>query len=827
MIISRRRFLQLVTGSVAGLAYVKAGKGDVPSYQQILDQWADETEEWVPSICEQCPGGCGVLARTVDGRVVKIEGNPLHPINEGTLCMKGNTDLQLLYHPERLKGPLKRVGEKGAGQWEPIEWEEASQMVADGLNKLRAEGKSHTVGILGGQYRGLRHLLWERFAQAYGTPNYIRLNDTNTERLSLTHEMMQGITRPLGYDFFNARLVLSFGCEWIETWNSPVHQFRAYGHLREGAGGQRPKIFHVGSRYSMTAAKADQWIPVNPGKEAVLALGLAHIIIKEGLYDRGFVANHSFGFEDWVDESGVRHLGYKSFILKDYAPLFVSGATGVPLKTLFNLARELAKTKPVLILGEKETSFGMGDLYTRMAIHSLNALTGNIGESGGLSVQGGVPLAEFQPLPADSIAQRALSEPRIDGAGEGAFFLAQDALFNLPRNISKQNPYPLNLLFLYHSNPVYLAPDGDAFAQALTKVPLVVSFSSFMDESTRYADLVLPDQLALERWQDDIVTHLSGFSLFSLGRPAAAPLLNVRNGMEVLFDIAHRLNGGVSSAFPWDKYEDLLRESASGLYGAGRGYVVSSPHEEAFRKVLERQGYRIPEYRNYDDFWEGLLAVGAWWDPSDSYKGVRVLLNGSTRTFDFYSRSLKARIEKQARKIAKGTGISPEEAQISLTKMMNIKADGDRVYLPHDESEGQAESEGDEYPFYLNVYKLNSLTDGKGANQPWLQENMVIHVAANWGTWAEINPHTAGKYGIKDGDMIWLESERGRIKVRAKIYVGAMPQVINVPMGQGHTAYGRWADKRGANPSQILNDALDPFTGLPLAGQTKVRVTKA
>ncbi len=842
--------MQLVTASVAGLAYIKAGKGSEPTYQQILDQWTDETEEWVPSICEQCPGGCGVLARVVDGKVVKIEGNPMHPINRGTLCMKGYAGLQFLYHPERIKGPMKRAGEKGEGKWQPITWDEAIQMVAGELNKLRKEKKSHTVAVLGGEYRGYRHLLWQRFTQAYGTPNYIRLLDPGMEEPSLAHRLMQGVTKPLGYDLFNVSLILSFGCDWLETWGSPVHQFRAYGHLREGAKGQKPKMFYIDSRYSISASKSDQWISINPGKEATLALGLAHVIIREGLYDKDFVRKHCFGFEDWQDESGKRRGGYKSIVLKDYEPLKVARVTGVPPKVIFGLARELAKTKPAIVLGEKQTSYGKGDLYTRMAIHSLNALTGNIGNSGALTIQGGVPIKEPKPFPVESTSRKALSKPRIDGAGEGAFFLTKDSPFNMPLNISRQEPYPLNLLFLYHANPVYHAPDGEAFAKALVKVPMVVSFSSFMDESTRYADLILPDQHYLERWQDDTVTHLSGFGLFSLGRPAIKPVVSSRNAMEVLLDIARKLDGGIASAFPWNKYEELLRESASGLLDAGRGYIVSTPHEEAFRKVLERQGYRIPEYKTNDDFWEGLLAAGAWWDPSDSYRGARDLLAGPHKTFDFYSRNLKKRFEDEARRISEMTGVTISEAQENLIKIMKLKGKGDSLFIPHQEPEDGGSSE--KYPFYLNTYKLHSLTNGAGANQPWLQESMAIHLDEKWHNWAEINPQTAQQLGIHDGDLILLESPRGTIKLKAKLYEGALPQVVNVPLGEGHTDYGRWADdnaeypialrkgyavghinykhwiqERGPNPNQIVNETIDPFTGLALVNQTRVKIRKA
>jgi anaerobic selenocysteine-containing dehydrogenase len=449
MKLSRRRFLQLMGGTASGLATTGCGLELMPTSGAEPKKWTNLVEEWIPSICQQCPGGCGLIVRVVDNQAVKIQGNPLYPINKGRICMKGHAGLQALYDPDRLQGPMKR--KRGSQSWQPISWEEAIQLVVDRLRALRKQGKSHTLMILGGQYRGYRDRLWRRFAEAYGTPNYIRSRCFEAERAAKTHFLMQGLARPLGYDLRETNFLLSFGCNLLESWISPVYQLAAYGHLRQGRPDRRARIVQVDPRHSITALKADTWIPIKPGTDGALALGMAYVIIREALYDRKFVERYTFGFEDWIDESGSIRRGFKRLVSEEYNPLRVSDLTGVPVKTIFNVAREFAAQKPALALGERGPAFHSNDIYTRMAIHSLNALTGNIGKPGTLFVQGELPLTPWEPVKEDDLAEQGGAMPRIDGAGKGKYFLTSDVVERLPKRILIEKPYPVNAMFLFHT----------------------------------------------------------------------------------------------------------------------------------------------------------------------------------------------------------------------------------------------------------------------------------------------------------------------------------------------------------------------------------------
>lgn len=826
MLLDRRGFLKLLGGMAAGAAGLARGAGALSEVSSPEgDPWPDYEVELVPTICQVCPGGCGILVRVVDGRAVKIEGNPNHPVNRGRLCPKGHAGLEFLYHPERVPGPLRRSGKRGEGRWQPISWEEAIRTLAARLAELRKKGEPHKVALLGGQYRGSMDGLIQRFFRVYGSPNYIRNRCLEVEKVAKTHLLTQGIRLPLSYDLRECDFILSFGCNLLESWLSPVYQLSAYAHLRQGRPGRRGKLVQVETRLSVTAAKADRWIPIRPGTDCALALGLAHVIVSEGNFDKEFVREHTFGFEDWTDEAG-RHMGYKSLVLREYTLPKVSEITGVPIRDIIALARAFSEHERALALGERGPAFHPNDIYTRLAIHSLNALTGNLGKPGTVLIQGELPLTPWEEPELDEVARRGLSMPRIDGAGRGKYFLADHAVEALPRALLKGEPYGLEVLFFYFTNPLFSHPRGEELKRALARVPLVVSFSPFMDESALEADLVLPDSTYLERWQDDSVAHLSGFTAFSLGRPAVKPLHDTRSTGELLLELARAIGEPLAEAFEWESYPDLLYERAQGLYEAERGYVISEPADEAFRRILAGQGYRSEEFEDYDEFWEALRKRGAWWDPEDSYGGVKHLLKSESGRYEFYSQGLKRLLEAAAEEMALREKLSPQEALERILKEQKLAARGDKLFLPHYQP-SEKESGEDRPPLVLNTYKLMSQMGGRTALLPRLQESLGVHLRMRWGNWAELNPATARRLGIKDGDPVWVESSKSRIKVRARVYAGAMPGVVNIPFGLGHTALSEWARETGANPSSIIVPEDDTLRGLGVLTGTRVKVRKA
>jgi len=645
--------------------------------------------------------------------------------------------------------------------------------------------------VLGGRYRGLMRSLWNRFLNSFGSPNYIdnqfRWEDPPTEGLFLT----QGVRSLPVYDIENAQYILSFGSGILESPWSPVQMLRGYGHFRRGRPGIRGRLVQIEPRLSFTAIKADEWVPVQPGTEGILALGIAHMIIKEGLYHKEFVSEQTFGFERWTGPDGREYPGFKEYVLSEYEPNVVSKKTGVPIDQLIRLAREFSSTQPSLAIGNRDHPFH------QMAIAALNGLVGNIDVSGGILIPRSVPYQSLPPLKGDAIAHRGNSQKRID-EGRG---ISENHPYLFAKNTLVGKPYKPKVLFLYYTNPLFSNPDPNLFEKAFQEIPLIVSFSPYMDDSARFADLILPDHTPLERWQDDPVFLNNGFPVLGIRQPVVSPLYQTRATGDVLIALAKTLGGQIQKALPWSDFKEVMMYSLRGVFEAKRGDTFGLQFDEAWTRLLQRGGWSVPSYNNFEEFSKLLLEKGGWWDPVYDFRERDRIFQTPSKKFEFYSQGWK--------KARPSYGESKES-----------------TFLPHWE-EPKVSGGEKEFPFFLHVFRTMSLTGGRNANQPWLQSIAGQHLFERWRTWVEINPQTAKRMSISDGDWVWVESNQGKIKVIARLYKGTMPDVVNIPFGQGHSSGGRWSKDVGQNPYRLIGENLDPITGYPIHGTTRVKIYKA
>lgn len=789
--LTRRQFLKLAATAGACAAAMGGLQGLLNTQTAQASEGTlitSANEVIVPGACLLCPSGCGTLARVADGRVVKLEGNPMHPINLGALCPKGQAAPELLYNPDRLTGPMRRTSARGSGQWEAITWEEAVRLVAQKLNDLRAASVPERAAFIYGETRGQMRPLIERFMQAVGSPNAISRDSLNLEAARLAMYLTQGIYDLPAYDLENSNYVLAFGASLLEAGPNPQRMVSGISFLRRGRA-ERGKVVVIDPRQGVSGAKADEWIPIIPGTDAALALGMANVIIRAGLVDSDFIHNYGFGFEDFPDETGKTRKGFKSFVLENYDPARVEQITGVPATTISRLAGEFAGHKPaVAILPGKGglLNGSIGGLYAAMAIHILNALVGSIETHGGVMTQRYFSCAEWPALPADPVAEKGRTAERVDGAGT-QFPLARHAYQAVADRILAG--YPLEALFLYDANPVYEVPGGARFIAAFDKIPFIVSFASFMDESAQYADLVLPEPTFLERYQDDVIEGL-GYPGVALRQPAIPPRHDTLSTGDFLLRVAAAMGGPAAQAFPWSSFEELLK-------------------------------FRL---QNIGADWETLKELGVWIAPGyhfarrGSEKWVSEVVGRDRRfaprdgRFDFFSRELNCLIG----------GLSKDQLAA-----LGISQAGDAAFLPHYEPVSEA---GDpaEYPFRLNVITLMSLGPvSAAANMPTLQEISGMTVGETWDSWLEINPEAARELGLRDKDPVWVESPFGKAKTKVRLVKGLRLDVVNLPHNQGHTAVGRWAKDRGVNGLALLNPASEPATGLAAFTNTRVKVYRA
>ncbi len=517
---------------------------------------------------------------------------------------------------------------------------------------------------------------------------------------------------------------------------------------------------------------------------------MAYVIISSGLVDRDFVENYAFGYEDWEDEAGVQHKGFKTLVLENYDPETAAEITGVPASTIARLAGEFGTNRPSVAVVPCKGGLLNGSvngLYTAMAIHALNALVGSIETPGGVLVQRYPTCPGWPELPPDPVAEGGRQAERVDGAGS-VFPLARHAYQAVADRI--REGYPVDVLFLYDANPMFECPNGATrWVDAFDHVDLIVSFSSFLDETAQFADLVLPDHTFLERWQDDFMEGL-GYPGVALRQPVVEPVHNTRNTGDVLIELAHRVGGPVSAAFPWANFLELLKG----------------------------------QLREVGATWDTLTELGLWIVPPDKTinRGSDPWINeivGRDRQrtprdgyFDFFSRELQCLLQ------------AADEATL---QRLGIQARGDEVFLPHYEPVSYHGDE-DEYPFLLNVVTLMSLGPyTANANMPTLQEISGMTVGETWDSWLEMNPESAHDLGLHDKDPVWVESPFGKVRTKVRLVPGLRPDVVNLPYNQGHRAVGRWAKDRGVNGLELMGPDTEPLTGLAAFTNTWVKVYRA
>ncbi|HEX9106316.1 MAG TPA: molybdopterin dinucleotide binding domain-containing protein, partial [Longimicrobiales bacterium] len=357
-------------------------------------------------------------------------------------------------------------------------------------------------------------------------------------------------------------------------------------------------------------------------------------------------------------------------------------------------------------------------------------------------------------------------------------------------------------LLLWGANPAFSGPDPAAMARALAEIPFVVSFSSVLDESTLQADLVLPDHVFLEAWNEVPPSPSLPRMVVGMAQPALKPLHDTRHSADVVLDLARRLGGGVAAALPWKDHDEVLQTRARALQAA-QGSLFGEK---------EGEGGAAGAAQSLEDFRDGLAKKGGW--------------QGAPYSFGEWSRVLRTRSGKlELYSLTLRDALAAAPAVPGLRQALGLSAGDDRVYLPHFAARAEI---GDPAAFPLRLFTFSTLAlgDGASADQPYLQEIVAPHLNVAWDAWVELHPSTAARLGISDGDRVWVESPVGRARVRAKLYQGVGPEVAAVVLGQGHSALGRYARDKGGNAALLLPGAPHPLTGAPLY-LTRVKVYAA
>jgi anaerobic selenocysteine-containing dehydrogenase len=494
------------------------------------------TDRWTPGTCPMCPGRCGILIRSMPGearvagpqgpsrqivmQVKKVEGNPVHPVNQGRTCARGQAAPQILYNPDRLQTPQVLDGPRGSREYKRTSWNEALKLLQSRLAPLRSSPAG--LAAISGYGSPSRARLLREFLEAAGSSRCYLQEPSGFATLREANRRVFGIAELENHDIEHARYVLCFGANILEAHSSPVRYNLGLARFRQGRPGLRGKFVQVESRFSLTAANADEWLPARPGAEASVALSIAHVLLSERLVDGASPGSPAAGFDL-----------FRKWVLERFAPEQVAKESDVPAKTIVRIAREFAGNLPCLALAGGSAIAHEHGLQTAMAVQALNVLAGTTGKPGGVSWMSG---------------RRQATAPRATRRSYWAQDFVRDA-------------DSIQLLILWDANPVYEAPASTGLVEAMNRIPFIVAFSAAGNESTAHADLVLPDATFLETWDLFEPEPAPRAGVLSIAQPAVRPMYESRDRADVLLGIAADWGGKVPQLLPDPDYREYLKRT--------------------------------------------------------------------------------------------------------------------------------------------------------------------------------------------------------------------------------------------------------------------------
>ena len=674
-------------------------------------------EEIIRSNCRGCHGGCGVLVHVRDGTIVKIEGDPDFPTNHGSMCSKGLAFQQLVYHPDRVTYPLKRAGKRGEGKWQRISWDEALDTIVNKLRQVIRDYGAESIVLAQGTSREGESFL-ARFANLLGTPNVAAAGHFCYLPRVGASLVTCGNLPIADYDG-NPKCVM--------VWANNIFWVNADEYTGENLSrvmSQGTKLIVIDPRLTYLGSRADIWLQLRPGTDAALALGMANVIISEGLYDREFVEKYTHGWDQFVER------------VKEYPLDKVEEITWVPAEKIREAARLFARTKPAIIQWGVPIEQTINCIDADRLLIDLVAITGNLDVPGGAAM--------FLPPKGKTISQ--FTYHRELSPEQKAKYLAGDAhklcqmIGLLPEKyvwdaILTGKPYPIKAILMQASNPVVTRPNAKEVRKALSQVEFLSVADFFLTPTAELADIFLPAATWVE------ADYTGGFFFrhgYLFPRRKIVQIGECRSDFEIWNELGRRMGQKQWGENYLADLDEILEPG-----GVTWAQVRDKPYlrgEVRYRKY-EEKGFSTP-----------------------------------TRKFELYCTTFEK------------WGYDPLPQYIEIPESPVSKPEMTK-----------------EYPYILITGPRSPVFfHSEHRMIPWLRECHPDPII-------EMHPQVAEKHGIKEGDWVYIESPRGRIKQRARLFPGIDPRVVCIQHGwwfpeQKDPGHG-W-DQSGSN---ILTDN-DPST---------------
>jgi anaerobic selenocysteine-containing dehydrogenase len=657
-----------------------------------------------------------------DGKAVKIKGLPSHPLNKGRLCPKGVSALDVVYSPDRLKRPLKRVN----GDFQEITWDQALDEMAEKLGRLKERFGPQVLGVFSGSI-GVENLemagLVQRFKAAFGSPNFFSVESVCYRMRIRVRQMTFG---RYAVEEMDSNLYILWGHNPDQS-DFPL-KFALKRNLAKGA-----KLVVIDPKRIPLADQADMYLRIRPGTDGALALAMMHVIIREDLYDKDFVEKNTFGFDKLVPH------------VKPYTPEWAEEITWVPAEEIRKLARLFARTQGASIYqGTCTHDQTANGTQNSRAFSVLQAITGNVNVPGGWVTS---------PFPRFGNVGLSVEGDPLGSDAYPLFFemWGRKSPYGVVTVVPESIPEKLKAFLVVGGNPLVSMPDSQAFREAFRKLELLVVHDLFMTETAREAHYVLPACSHLEKWGVAYTYNVChSIPFLMLRKKCIEPIYESWSEWKFLTELAQRL--GMGEQFPWKSEEDLVAFELAPS-GLSFDYLL---HEKPEGDFYARKRYEITDK----------------------------LLRAPSGRIEVYSEALA------------DVGFDPLP-----------------TFLEPERSPGRGERA------FLEKYPLILSTGHRNLYYTHSQQRKVERLRKlSPEPFAEIGPETARRFGIANGDRVVVETNRGRVEMKARVEERLAEGVVLVPHG--------WGEHANAN---LLTDVQcrEPIMGYPDMKSLQCNIKKA
>ncbi|MEE8317661.1 MAG: molybdopterin-dependent oxidoreductase, partial [Candidatus Omnitrophota bacterium] len=743
--ITRRDFVKTAALTGAAVAVSSNIKPVLRAFAASAESPFPESGKWKPTTCQGCTSWCSVQAYVVDGRAIKVRGNPNSKVNGKAGCPRSHMSLQQVYDPDRIKVPMKRTNpKKGRNEdpkFVPISWDEALNTIADKIMDLRKNNETHKYMLMRGRYSYMRDILYDRMTKIIGSPNNISHSAICAEAEKFGAYYTEGLWDYRQYDVKNARYILLWGADPVSANRQVSYYLSEWGDMLD-----RAKVAVVDPRLSATATKADEWLPIKPGEDGALASSMAHVILTQGLWYKDFVGDFDKGSpvkkfetgktipEEFTTEAAdglttktptfkekYTHglLKWWNIELHDKTPEWAEKRTGIPADQIRRVAIEYGKAAPHAIcwVGGGPAMQVRGG-YSSMATHALNGLVGSVDNVGGTLKANKEYTGKF-PKPddfMDEIAKKGKKHKKIAHRGRKEFPALKKGkpgsgvvTNNAADGILNEDPNEIKVAVGYMNNFAFSCPGSERWEKALSKIPFLAHITTHAAEFTWFADIVLPSTHHMyEKW-GYVKVHGNGYRHVTLLQPVNDKIWDVKiDETEVPWALAEKL--------AQKGFDNLLRHYKE-YKDPETGKAPTNEKEFALYalKYATQNLWDPSKYKGGDRLkgWQDFITKGVWNSDPYHYRKRWGKMKTKSKKFEFYSETLKDALTKHA-----------EKHKTSIDDILDsckYQARGEKAFVPHYEEPLRWGSKK-EYPFLLVDYKSRLNREGRSANCSWYQE---------------------------------------------------------------------------------------------------------